>query len=273
MSARTTFIDPATPLPADVRWMNATASVLFMLFALAVLALALAWLVRQPVFTLRAIRIDGDVSRNSVATIRANAAPQLSGNFFTMDLRQGQAAFESVPWVRRAVVQRVWPNGLAVQLEEHRAAAIWSPQGSIDGATDKLVNTHGEVFQANLGDVEDDALATLTGPDGTSAAMLAMLDRLAPLLAPLDTRIDTLTLSHRGSWQAELGNGATVQLGRGEPEQLAARTRQFAATLAQIVAHYERPLVSADLRHQQGYAVRLRGVSTTLTPADKALKK
>ena len=34
-------------------------------------------------------------------------------------------AFEAVPWVRRAVVRRVWPDRLAVRLEEHRAAALW----------------------------------------------------------------------------------------------------------------------------------------------------
>ena len=34
-------------------------------------------------------------------------------------------SFETVPWVRRAVVRRVWPDRLAVRLEEHRAVALW----------------------------------------------------------------------------------------------------------------------------------------------------
>ncbi len=93
-------------------------------------------------------------------TIRANAAPRLAGNFFTIDLQQGRAAFESVPWVRRAVVRRVWPDRLAVHLEEHRAGALWVP----DDGNDKLVNSFGEVFEANVGDVEDEACRACTAP-------------------------------------------------------------------------------------------------------------
>jgi len=50
----------------------------------------------------------------------------IKGNFFSINLQRARAAFESVPWVRRATVRRVWPDRLAVSLEEHRAAALWS---------------------------------------------------------------------------------------------------------------------------------------------------
>ena len=83
-------------------------------------------------------------------------------------------AFESVPWVRHAVVRRVWPNRLRVQLEEHRPVALWGGETG----SEKLVNSFGEVFEANLGDVEDDDLPRLVGPDGSSAQVLAMLGRI-----------------------------------------------------------------------------------------------
>ncbi|HMC14396.1 MAG TPA: FtsQ-type POTRA domain-containing protein, partial [Albitalea sp.] len=162
----------ASPLamPGELRLMHATASTLFVLAAVALAVLALNWAIHRPLFALRAIRIDGEVTRSSVATIRANATPKLAGNFFTMDLGKARRAFESVPWVRQAIVKRVWPNRLAVKLEEHRPAAVW---GGSDSSTDRLVNTYGEVFEANIGDVEDDSLPTLTGPDGSSVHMLA----------------------------------------------------------------------------------------------------
>ena len=72
-------------------------------------------------------------------------------------------AFESVPWVRHAVVRRVWPNRLAVTLEEHRAAALWQGLGTTTGS-ESLVNGHGEVFEANLGDVEDEDLLDAERP-------------------------------------------------------------------------------------------------------------
>lgn len=257
-----------TVLPADVRLMRMTANGLFALAVLGAVVMLAMWLARQPMFTLKAIRVDGDVARNSEATIRANAAPKLAGNFFTLDLQAGQRAFESVPWVRHAVVQRIWPNRLAVHLEEHRAAAIWTDAGDKDEG-EKLVNTHGEVFEANLGDVEDDELPTLSGPPGSSAQMLDVLGRLAPLYARIGRQIETLSQTGRGSWRAELDNGARIELGRGTPEELLERSERFVGTVAPISGRYQRPVEYADLRHHDGYALRLKGVSTTLTAAEK----
>ena len=253
----------ASPIPGDVRLMHATASTLFVLAGVALAVLALNWVLHRPSFALRMIRIDGDVTRNSVSTIRANAAPKLAGNFFTADLVKARRAFESVPWVRQAVVRRVWPDRLAVTLEEHRAVAVWRHEN----AAEKLVNSFGEVFEANLGDVEDDKLPNLSGPEGSSPQVLAMLARLSPLFARLDMQIDTLALSGRGSWRADLDSGAEVELGRGSEDEVLARTERFIATLTQVVSRYQRPLEYADLRHHDGYAVRLKGITTVIPPA------
>ena len=258
---------PPAP-PADIRLMNTTAAVLAAIGVAAFAAMLVMWGLHQPLFAVRSIRIDGDLAHNSVLTIRANAAPRLAGNFFTLDLALARRAFESVPWVRHAVVNRVWPNRLAVQLEEHRPVALWADAAGADSkgsdtASDKLVNSHGEVFEANLGDVEDDALPTLRGPDGSSAHMLALLGRLQPVLGALDAHIDALELSGRGSWRVELDTGAQVELGRGTDDEVIERTKVFAATLTQVTQRYQRALQYADLRHNEGYAVRLKGVSTT----------
>jgi cell division protein FtsQ len=254
-----------TEIPVEIRLMNATASVMFVVAGLAIAVLCIAWIVRQPVFAIHAIRIDGDTSRNSVSTIRANAAPHLRGNLFTLNLDEARQAFENVPWVRHAVLRRVWPNRLAVDLEEHVPAAYWG-----DG---KLVNVEGEVFEANLGDIEDGSLPSLDGPEGTAPQVLAMYRRLVPLLqAAFNTGVDTLTLSGRGSWQAELRSGADIELGRGTDAEVIARTEVFLSTIGVVTERFNRPLEYADLRHNAGYAIRLRGVSTTplATPTTKA---
>jgi cell division protein FtsQ len=272
---RNTLNGAAVVLPADIRLMNAVAAAVFALAALVVVAAAIGWLVRAPLFTVRAIVLDGELSRSNLATVRANALPQLAGNFFSFDLARGRAAFESVPWVRQAVVRRVWPNRLAVTLEEHRAAALWQGQGEQDRGNERLVNSHGEVFEANLGDVEDEALATLAGPEGSAAQMLAMQRRLADTLAPLEARIERLKLSSRGSWRAELDSGADLELGRGSEDDVVARAARFARTLAEATQRFAdaggaRALLAADLRHPDGYALRLRGISTTTMAAAKS---
>ena len=266
--ARSTAYSPALGLPADVRLMQATANALYLLLGVALCALALWWLARLPVFALRAIQVDGEVLRNSESTIRANAAHRLTGSFLTLDLQKSRTAFESVPWVRRAVVRKVWPMRLSVQLEEHRPVALWA---MADG-NDRLVNSFGEVFEANVGDVEDDGLPRLAGPDGSAPQMLAMQRRLQPVLAPLGAGdLAQLTMSARGSWRVELDKGAALELGRGSEDEVLARTDHFVHTMPRVVAQYQRPLASADLRHVDGFAVRLKGVVTNV-PA-QALRK
>lgn len=261
--ANQTARDDARVWPLDVRVLNLTATVLFVLVAVIFAAGVVTWLVRQPVFSVQSIRVEGDVARNSVSTIRANALPQITGNYFTLDLRQSQRAFQAVPWVRQAVVSRLWPNRLAVSLEEHHAAALWSAEEG----SDQLVNTFGEVFHANVGDVEDEALPTLHGPDGSAPKVLAMYHQLRPVFERLEMTLDTLTLSGRGSWHARFDSGAEIELGRGNEQELVARVERFASTVSQVMARYQRPLVFADLRHNDGYALRLKGITTTALTA------
>ena len=253
--------------PVDVRLMNATASVLFAA-GIALLLVAVAWwALRHPLFALGGITVRGEVTHNSAATLRANVMPRLAGNFFTVDLGATRAAFESVPWVRQAVVRREFPNRLRVQLQEHKAVAFWGAEGE-----PRLVNSFGEVFEANVGDVEQEGLPRLAGPDSEAAQVLALYRALLPLFEPLDLGLEVVTLSGRGSWQLGLDTGAQVELGRGTREELVERAQRFTRTLTQVTSKYGRrpdALVAADLRHGDGYALRLRGVSTTETVQKK----
>ncbi|HWI80904.1 cell division protein FtsQ/DivIB [Ramlibacter sp.] len=257
----------AAPVPPDVRLMNIAATALFA-GALALVAAAGGWwLLRHPVFAVAGITVQGDVSHNSMATLRANVAPRLAGNFFTVNLLATREAFEAAPWVRHAVVRREFPNRLRVELQEHRAVALWGSENET-----RMVNSFGEVFEANVGDVEADELPRLAGPDGQSGDVLAMYRTLKPLFEPLDLGVEQLTLTARGSWHLELDTGAAIELGRGTAQEVAARVQRFVQTLTQATSRYGRTpeaLVSADLRHVDGYALRLRGVGTTA----EAIKK
>lgn len=253
----------APSVPVDVRLMHITATVLFIACGLLLAAALGWWALRHPVFAIGGIVVHGDVSHNSAATLRANVAPRLAGNFFTVDLQKAREAFEAVPWVRRAIVKRQFPNRLRVELQEHEPQAFWGGDSE-----SRLVNTFGEVFDANPGDVEQDDMPRLVGPEGSAAQVLAMYRGLKPLLERLELGIEQVVLSGRGGWSLHLDSGATVELGRGTTEEVLARSQRFAQTLTQVTAKYGRrpeALVTADLRHTDGYAVKLRGVTTTGT--------
>ncbi|MBL8289095.1 MAG: cell division protein FtsQ/DivIB [Rubrivivax sp.] len=251
-------------LPGDVRLMNAATAFIVTGVAVALLVSGVLWLTRAATFTLRAIEVQGVLTRGQLPTLRTHALPELAGNFFSIDLHEAQKAFESVPWVRRAVVRRVWPDRLVVQLEEHEARALFeTAEGGGDSGFTRLVNSFGEVFDANLGDVEDEGLPLFSGPEGHAAEMLALWQRLQESFGARGQRIERLALSGRGSWRAELGKGVVVEMGRGSEAEVVDRTERFLRTVGQLTARYRQPLVFADLRHADGYALRLRGVSTT----------
>lgn len=262
MVARSPTFTPAPGLPADVRLMLATANAVFVLAGLALCAAVLWWAARLPIFAIRGIRVDGEVARNSESTIRANAVHRLTGNFVTLDLQKSRAAFEAVPWVRHAVVRRQFPNRLQVVLQEHQAVAYWGSDNAL-----RLINNFGEVFEANVGEVEQDALPSLNGPEGQGAEVLAMYRAVAPLFEHMEMPVDGLELSVGGSWRVLLDTGAAIELGRGGVAEISARVRRFLATLTQVTSRYGRhadAVESADLRHENGYAIRLRGVSTVV---------
>ena len=127
------------------------------------------------------------------------------------------------------------------------------------------------MFEANADDVERDDLPRLSGPEPESAAVLQMYRTLAPVAEKLDAQLDQLELSVRGGWRAQLDNGAVIELGGGSTQEVVQRLLRFAQTLNQVTSRYGRQpgkdLESADLRHKDGYALRLRGV-TTLAPAE-----
>lgn len=255
------------PLPTDIRLMQSLTLALGLVLLAMALVAAGAWLMRQSLFALAAIKVQGDLGHNNAVTLRANVAPQLAGNFFTVDLARTRAAFEAVPWVRQALVQREFPNRLRVTLQEHRAVAYWGEDGD-----SRLVNSHGEVFEANQGDVEAEDLPQLEGPQGQAALVLQVWRELAPLFEPLDATVEHLTLTGQGSWRARLDSGAEIELGHGSPEEIQIRARRFVATLTQVVSRYNRELESADLRYGNGYAIRLKGV-TTVSPGDNSKDK
>jgi cell division protein FtsQ len=247
-------------VPLDVRLMNRTSAALVVAAVIGSLAVAAWWLVRHPMFAVSRITVTGDTAHNSAATLRANVAPKLAGNFYTVDLALARAAFEGVPWVRRASVRREFPDRLRVVLQEHQPVAFWGPESE-----SRLLNSFGEVFEANVGDVENDDLPRLGGPDRQSGDILAMYRLLKVPFALLDNELVELQLSPRGSWRAQLGSGAVLELGSGKPDEVLQRTQRFVHTLTQVSGRYGRradALLSADLRYPEGYALRLRGVGT-----------
>lgn len=244
----------------DLRLLNAGTALLFVIFLASTAWTLVRWASNSAMFNLQGITVQGDVTHANVPTVRAHVVSRVSGSFFSLDLARTRSVFETMPWVRHAVVHRDFPNRLRVQLQEHQVAAYWG-----EASEPRLLNTFGEVFDANVGEVEIDDLPRLNGPQGQSTAVLAAYRALLPQFAAMDLTIESLELTSQGSWRIGLSGGAVIEAGRGDLDEVQARTRHFLKTLTRVLARYQRPigaLESADLRHENGYAIRLRGIST-----------
>jgi cell division protein FtsQ len=129
----------------DVKLMNITATVLFVACGLLLAAALGWWALRHPLFAIGGITVQGDVTHNSVATLRANVAPQLAGNFFTVDLKQRARSL-------RGRALGAAGGGAARSSRTGCACAAGAPAEAFWGAEAEshLVNTFGEVFEANV---------------------------------------------------------------------------------------------------------------------------
>lgn len=258
------------PPPMDVRLMNIAALGLALIAGVTMLVAVGRWALAHPAFGISRIVVEGDTAHHNAITLQANVGARISGNFFTLDLTQVRGVFESVPWVRKATVRREFPNRLRVKIEEHRSMSFWGAESE-----SRMVNSQGEVFEANTGEAEADELPRLVGSEGQSALMLDMYKRLARAMQPFDATVEQLDLSGRGAWVMKLDSGAVIELGRGSSAEVMARLQNFLNTHKQVLATYQRAgldrIESVDLRHGQGYAIRLRGVSTVVaaTPEKK----
>jgi cell division protein FtsQ len=237
----------------DARLLNFLANLLFGLSLLACLGAGLWWVSQRPFFALRTIEVEprpgAELRHVSGAVLRATVADGVRGNFFATDLDDVRAVFETVPWIRRATVRRVWPDGLIVDIEEHRALALWA-----DG---RLVNTFGELFTANLGEAEEHGpLPQFAGPPGTELQLVQRYAELRQVVAALQLEPQALALSDRHAWTLRLDDGTTLLLGRDEGMPIDRRLARWIHVYPQVKAQLNRRAELIDLRYPNGFAIR-----------------
>ena len=163
-----------------------------------------------------------------------------------------RAAFERMPWVRSATVRRLWPDGIELNLEEHHAAARWTPQ---EGEP-RLVSTRGEVFLAS----SREALPVFTGPEGSAPRVLARYEEFIHPLGVIGRKPVAIHLSAREAWQIRLDDGVVLELGRDQArhplmERLNRFTSHYAAA-SDAVRGRLHAIGVVDMRYPNGFALR-----------------
>lgn len=236
----------------NVRQLKLAANALCALVALGLLAAGGYWLMQRPMFTLRVIRIDGDVQHINVPVVRAGLVGRLRGNFFTVNLDAARAAFEQMPWVHHAGVRRIWPDALAVTLQEYRPLGTWGDS--------QLVSIDGDLFTVNQAEIAND-LPEFSGPAGSEKDVVARYADFTKWFAPLGAKPEAVTLSARYAWTVKLSNGMQVEFGRERNAQtLQDRAKRLVTAWPQVTARWGKQIEHADLRYPNGFAISAAGM-------------
>ena len=231
---------------------NLVADLLLFLAGAMLIYAALLESTRLPFFPLREVVVANALVKVTPGEIADAAGRSLSGNFFTVNLDKVRAALENMAWVRSASVQRLWPDGIELKIEEQVAAARW--QHGL-GEPD-LVNEQGELFSAPK-EPDQAALPLLAGPQDSSAEVLSRYREFSTMLSPLHRTLRLVALSPRQSWQLRLDDGLTLELGRDHAKHpIEERVNRFVDTYAEVQRRIKTPISVIDMRYPNGFALQ-----------------
>jgi len=247
-------------IPSDIKYLNSISNVLFGVFLVLLFVVGFQYYLNNKIKSLETMIVKGDVAHNDVRSLRHHVTSNLRGNFYSIDLRNAKKTFETITWVNQAVVKRVYPNQISVRLTEFKPKAVWGAREDM-----RLVDVQGTIFEAGVEDDEYEGMPQLIGPEGQGKLMLSMYDNLSEALSPLQTKVKVLELNVRGSWLVTLERGAQIELGRGNTTDVIARATKFSMGAEKILLKLNKKVMDMqyiDLRHSEGYAMRMHGVTT-----------
>ncbi|MDZ4738107.1 MAG: FtsQ-type POTRA domain-containing protein [Rhodospirillaceae bacterium] len=165
---------------------------------------------------------------------------------------------EELPWIRRAMVERLLPGEIRLTIEERVPMALWQREGRYH-----LVDRYGDTMP--VADVSKYAgMIVLTGTDAPANAQ-ALLALLA-LEPELGARVVAAQRVGARRWNLRLDNGVDIRL----PEEEAASAWRALADLERDEGLLDRDLVMIDLRTPDRLVVRLSPAAAELrrTPGD-----
>lgn len=178
----------------------------------------------------------------------------LTGGYFTADLKKVKQALESLPWVARATVRRVYPNTLVVDVEPYQAIALYE-----DG---RLVSQDGVLFQANPEEADHvGRFPNFYGPLSQVQSLALMYRRLSQVFSKIDVQISDLQISDRGTWSLVFSSArippTKVEYGRERIgfDSLLAQTEKLVQVYPKIYDMMKGPPASIDMRYNKALAV------------------
>lgn len=121
--------------------------------------------------------------------------------FFEPDLKAAKSRVESLSWVDHALVRRLWPDRVVVQIIERKPYALWQNGGQIE-----LIDAKGEII-SGVDTTRFAGLDLIVGPSAASAAPDFQSEIAKfPVLA---RRVNALVYVNESRWDVLIDDGIT----------------------------------------------------------------
>lgn len=156
-------------------------------------------------FVVEQIDVMGE-GRLNERDIRLAAQIQTGEYFFGVDLDAARDRTESLPWVDRAVVRRLWPNRIVVQVVETTPYALWQNEGELN----LLSDSGALIVPVKAAESVPSGLKLYIGPNAPAAAK-----HIEATLAPYNelwSRVESLVQFPSGRWDLHMKNETIVML-------------------------------------------------------------
>lgn len=205
-----------------------------LLVALVVLLLIGGWfLLHSRVFAARVVTVVGSV-HTPTAEIISVAGLSDHPPMIDVDPATGAARLEQLPWVSKATVSRLWPDGIRISVVEHSAVAVvatTSPAAEPWALVDRSGRVLADVASPPAGLVR---LATPDAPgppgSGMGTAATAGLRVAASLPRAFSAQVTSVEVSQGGQVTLAMTTPVTIMLGA--TTQLHQKYEDAAALLA-----------------------------------------
>jgi len=126
--------------------------------------------------------------------LQQHLADVVTGGFFEVNLTKIRQITESIPWVRHAVVRRIWPDSLLISIEEHQALGIWEGLPCQPNHPCRILSAQGLDLPIPPQRAQDD-LPLFSGDWQVRAAIGAKYLALEPILLKHGLKIQRLAQS------------------------------------------------------------------------------
>ncbi len=217
------------------------------LWPLLLFSLATGFLLYSRLLPVPGVQIEGQLHMLSRQQLLQSLQPHLQRGFLGLDLQQVRQTLVRMPWVRSAHVQRTWPPGILLRLEEQRPYARWGEE--------HYINEQGNIFPATS---REAGLPALNGPEGREREVLSRYRELSPLLAGAGLSLRELWLDGPCCWRMRLECGGEIVAGLpGSADDV----QRFVAVYRRLAEESGSVLARADLRYPNGLAIAWHGTS------------